>query len=100
MNKKIFADKAQLKLFLRMGIGYLAVSLFGALVTHPDQFLQVYLLNETWMAIYIIAINYLFFVFVLPRLSTQRLMLSAWLIARQIFLLSVGMYLWRALGIT
>ena len=99
MSKNIFADKKQLILFLKIGVGYLALSLFGALVSHPDQFLQAYLLNETWMAIYVVAVNYIFFVSALPQLSTKRLLFSAWLIARQVFLFSVGMYMWRALGI-
>ena len=79
MSKNIFADKKQLILFLKIGVGYLALSLFGALVSHPDQFLQAYLLNETWMAIYVVAVNYILHVTTTEWLITLILIGLVWM---------------------
>jgi len=88
----------QLKLYLRIGLAYLSLWLFINLVTQTATFLPR-AVNEIWKAAYLVALNFLFFEFTLPRLSRKKILRSFFLIVLTIFLYSYILYAWRALGI-
>lgn len=96
---KTLAGKQQFKLYLRIGLAYLSLWLFIDLVTETATFLPR-AVNEFWKAAYIVTINYFFLEFTLPRLTTKKILRSFLLIVFTIFLYSLVLYLWRALGIT
>jgi two-component system, LytTR family, sensor kinase len=96
---KILTDKKQFRFYLWIGLAYLLLWLFVDLVSETETFLPRSV-NEIWRVVYIIAINYLFFEFTLPRLSRKKILRSFFLIAFTIFLYSYGLYTWRAFGIS
>jgi two-component system, LytTR family, sensor kinase len=96
---KILTDKKQFRFYLWIGLAYLLLWLFVDLVSETETFLPRSV-NEIWRVVYIIAINYLFFEFTLPRLSRNKILRSFFLIAFTIFLYSYGLYAWRAFGIS
>ncbi|CAN5508409.1 hypothetical protein BH10BAC2_BH10BAC2_37090 [soil metagenome] len=95
---KISGGKQQFKLYLRIGLAYLSLWLFIDLVSETATFFPR-AVNELWKSVYIITINYLFFEFTLPRLSSKKILRSFFLIVFTIFLYSYLLYVWRALGI-
>ncbi|MCW3463497.1 sensor histidine kinase [Chitinophaga nivalis] len=95
---KIVAFIKQFKFYLWVGLAYLFLMMLGMLSEGTDNF-AVRLVNQSWQAIYIVGINYLFFEHILPQLSRKRLGRSFLLLAGQIFLSSFGLYMWRQVGI-
>ncbi len=91
-------DRERFTFYIRVGAGYLLLWLFVDLVSHPASF-HKYFWNEIWRAVYIVAVNYLFFEYTLPKLSRKRILKSFFLLAAQFFLYSVGLYAWRSVGI-
>jgi sensor histidine kinase YesM len=96
---KISANKRQLRFYLRIGLGYLLLWLFVDLVSETHTFFPR-AVNEIWKAVYLVAVNYLFFEFVLPRLSRKKILLSFLLIVCMFCLYSCILYAWRSLGIS
>lgn len=91
-------DIKRFKFYIRIGLAYLFLWLFIDLVSHPALFPK-YFLNETWRAIYIVIVNYLFFEYTLLNLSKKRILTSIFLLIVQIILYSAGLYAWRHTGI-
>ncbi|MFN8343657.1 MAG: histidine kinase [Spirosomataceae bacterium] len=91
-------DRERLKLYLRIGGAYVLLWLFVDLVSHPKLFHQ-YLRNEIWRGVYMIAVNYLFFEYILPKIGRKRIFKSFLRLAFQLFLCSAGLYIWRSVGI-
>jgi len=88
----------RLRLYLWIGLAYLALWLVVDLASHPGSF-RLWFWNEIWRVPYIIFVNYLFFEHCLPQLSRKRLLRSLLLLTGQFLLYSFGLYGWRSLGI-
>ncbi|MEP6845507.1 MAG: histidine kinase [Panacibacter sp.] len=96
---KILTDKKQLKFYLWSGLAYLLLWLFVDLVSETATFLPR-AANEIWRAVYIVALNYLFFEFALPALTRKKILQSLLVVVCMIFLYSYFFYLWRYFGIS
>jgi len=72
---KTAVSNKQFRFYLKIGLGYLLLWLFVDLVSETHTFFPR-AANETWKAVYLVAVNYLFFEFVLPRLSRKKILLS------------------------
>ena len=96
---EITANKKQFRFYLWIGLGYLLLWLFVDLASETATFFPR-AVNETWKAVYIVAINYLFFEFILPRISGKKIFQSFFLIVFTFCLYSSLLYAWRALGIS
>lgn len=55
--------------------------------------------NEFWRSIYIVAINFFLFEYVIPQCSRKKILRTFFLIISQFFIYSVGLYIWRSIGI-
>jgi hypothetical protein len=95
---KITGHIMRLRLYLWIGLAYLALWLIVDLASHPDTF-RLWFWNEIWRVPYIVFINYLFFEHCLPQLSRKRIVRSILLLFGQFLLYSFGLYGWRSLGI-
>src|SRR3954462_465205 len=88
----------QFKFYLWVGLAYLGLWLFVDLTSHPESFF-LRAANELWRLFYIVAINYLFLEYTIPRLSRKHIIRSFFLLLFQLLLYSWCLYAWRALGI-
>jgi two-component system, LytTR family, sensor kinase len=98
MNSNI--DTKRLKLFAWIGLAYLCLWLLSDLANYPDTFFPR-IANNIWRAIYIVALNFIFFEYTLKYVSLKRrkILLSALILAIQLLLFSFGLYAWRSIGI-
>jgi two-component system, LytTR family, sensor kinase len=95
---KMHFARERYKFYIVVGLIYLLLWIFNALVKYPENFV-LRSINEVWRSIFIIALNYLLFEYIIPQLSWKRIFRSVFLLALQIFLMSLGLYIWRALGV-
>ena len=84
--------------YLWTGTAYLFLVTFIEFGQYGGLFL-LHLLNSLWQTVYILAVIYLFFEYILLRISRKRILFSIFLLIVQIFLFSFGLYAWRQLGI-
>ena len=94
---KLFVNRKQHRFYLWVGLAYLILWLFNAYAKYPEEFWRR-ALNEVWRTSYIVALNFLFFEYILPSLSRKKILRSFFLIVAQIFLMSWGLYIWRSIG--
>lgn len=99
-NLKITVDKKRLAFFGWVGAAYMLVWMFSDLVQYPKEFLPRSI-NEIWRAVYITAVNFLFFEYTLAFIQLKRgkIIASVLAVAGQFLLFSFGAYAWRGLGI-
>jgi len=97
-RNKIQANKKKVTFYLWVGLASCVISILGDISTTPSDFLK-WSANEAWHTVYITAINYLFFEYILPRLSVKKFGRSVLLLMAQIFVTSYGLYTWRDIGI-
>ena len=97
---KVSINRERVKLFVYIGLAYLALWLFGDLLGHPETFLKR-VVNNTWLISYLVVINFILFEFVLPyiKLNWKRILAGLFLLWALLMLYSFGLYGWRALGI-
>ena len=97
--KKLF-DIKRFRLYLWVGIVWLIFWLLHTAVSFPDV-AGDRALNEIWRAIYIVAVNYLFFEYTLPRIkfTGRKFFISVLLLFAQVMLYTFGLYAWRSIGI-
>lgn len=95
---KTLIDIKRFKIYIWIGVAYLLLWIFHDLIKYPESFVKR-AVNEIWRAGYIIFVNYLFFEYVLKKLSRKRIFRSLFLLAMQLFLYSAGLYVWRSIGI-
>lgn len=88
----------QFRFYLWVALGYLGLQMFIDLTHSPEPFFLA-TIDEIWKLFYIIAINYFFLEYTIPKLSWKRAFTSFFLLVFQILLYSWGLYTWRALGI-
>ena len=87
-----------MRFYLWTGLAYFTIGVLFSLHA-PKTTFGKHFLNELWSAVYILAVNYWFFEYSLPRLSFRRLGRSILLIIFQIILYSWMAFAWRQLGI-
>jgi two-component system, LytTR family, sensor kinase len=101
---KLSLNIQRYKFYLWVGAAYLLIWLFNSLTNYPDTF-GVRFLNETWRAIYVTAVNYFFFEKTMPFVRRKRrfflynivlFLIAVWI---QFMIGSLGLYLWRGIGI-
>ena len=97
-RKKGLIDLNRFKFYVWVGLAYLLLWLFSELVSYPETF-QPRFWNNTWRAVYIVVVNYVFFEYTLPHLSRRHIFRSLLLLAGQFLLYSFGLYGWRSLGV-
>jgi two-component system LytT family sensor kinase len=95
---KKLINRERVILYLCIGMAFLLVWTFYSIANHPET-LPGRILNEVWRVIYLIAANYFFFEYSLPRMGRKHIVRTILLIAAQVFIFTVGLYAWRALGI-
>jgi two-component system, LytTR family, sensor kinase len=100
MNKltNIAANRRQFTFYLWIGVASLALSVLSDLSDTPEKFFKM-ALNETWRAIYIVALNYFFFEYILYKLSWKRIGRSVWFLLLLLLINVLGLYTWRSIGI-
>lgn len=92
------------KFYLWTGSAYLLIWLFNALISYPETF-GTRTLNETWRAVYITIVNFVFFEYVIPFVTKKRrfiiynIFLSLFTLWIMAMICSFGLYVWRAIGI-
>ncbi len=97
-RKKGWLDLKRLTFYAYVGLAYMLPWLLSDWVSHPDTF-AARLVNNIWRALYIVAVNYIFFEHILPALSGKRIFRSLLLLAAQFLLYSFGQYFWRTIGV-
>jgi two-component system LytT family sensor kinase len=95
---KITIDKERVKLYQGIALGFIAIGLFTDLAIHPEAFWPN-LLNGLWGTIYILVLSYIFFEYSIPRFSWKRFGSALFSIFAYLFLYSVGLYIWRHIGV-
>jgi sensor histidine kinase YesM len=92
------------KFYLWVGAAYLLLWLCNSIISYPDTF-AVRALNDSWRAIYIITVNYIFFELIMPFVRKKRrfyiynivlFLFVLWIISMAC---SFGLYVWRGVGI-
>jgi len=100
-NRRKRADaKKRISFYLWVGLAFFSLNFFGDLVRFPET-VVARLVNNLWVVIYVIAVNFIFFEYTLPsmRLTWQRILLAPLLIFGHLLLYSVGLYVFRNIGI-
>lgn len=97
---KLSIERERVKLFVYIGLAYLALWLFGDLMSNPQTFPKK-VVNNIWLIAYLVVLNFILFEFVLPfiRLNWKRILAGLFLLWALLMLYSFGLYGWRALGI-
>jgi two-component system, LytTR family, sensor kinase len=91
-------DIKRFKLYLWIGLSFLALRLLADLAGQPQTFWER-TLNKIWGAAYVTVLNYFLFEYTLPRLSWKRTGRSLLLLLAHVFLYSWGLYAWKCIGI-
>lgn len=92
-------------LYIRIGAYWAALWLFSYLVAHPLAEFPRWFVNEIWRAIYLIALNFIFFEYALPSIREKRkyflirIFLSLFVLWVMLMLYTFGLYAWRHIGI-
>jgi two-component system, LytTR family, sensor kinase len=97
---KTLTDIKRVKFYLQLGGAFLLLRLIIDLVNHPGLFLK-YAVNELWLFIYVIVLNYILFEYTIPfiKLTWKRVLIGLLLIWVHIMLYSFGLSAWRHFGI-
>ncbi|UPK69828.1 sensor histidine kinase [Chitinophaga filiformis] len=96
---KILSGIKRYELYVWLAPAFLLLNLLGDIVEHRSDFPQR-AVNETWLACYVIVMNYRLLEYTLPGMSLKRFFRSVLLILPYFFSYSLGLFLWRALGVT
>ena len=92
-------DRERFRVYLRIGAYYLGLTVFADLF-NSDPFFTV-VLNNTWLVVYLIVLNYLFFERVLPFLKFRwkSILIVPVILFVLLMFCSFGFYGWRSLGV-
>jgi two-component system, LytTR family, sensor kinase len=91
-------DIKQFRFYLVTGGLFLLIWILNVLATYRDQFVARSA-NYLWATLYVIVINFILFEYTLPRLSWKKFFLSFFLLFVHLLLYSLGLYVWRTIGI-
>ena len=95
---KTLIDIKRFRFYLWVGLSFLLLWLLKELAKNPDTFNER-AVNNIWRIAYVIVVNYFLFEYTIPKLSRKRIFTSLLLITAHILLYSVGLYVWRDIGI-
>jgi two-component system LytT family sensor kinase len=101
---KTVVDTNKLVFYIWVGLTYMLLAFFGDLARYPGTFI-VKLLNEIWRAAYAVAVNFIFYEYALPYIRRRRkyilwrILVALLVLFAELILYSLGMYLWRTIGI-
>jgi two-component system, LytTR family, sensor kinase len=101
MRIKISINNNRFQLYLWLGAGYLLLWVFGDLLHERDTFWRR-VINNIWLVSYLTFLNFILFEYSLPfiRLTWKRMLTAPFLLFAQFLMYSLGLYLWRYIGIT
>lgn len=93
-------SKERFKLYLKIGLAFLALQLFINLVSSPDSFFKR-ALNDFWLISYLVIANFILFEYTFPfiKITWKRLLATPFLLFTHIIFYSFGLYAWRLIGI-
>jgi two-component system LytT family sensor kinase len=96
---KLPIDKERFKIYIKIGVVYLGLSMFGELVENPGTFLQGSL-NNLWLVCYVVVINYILFEHSVPYITFRwrRILLVPVILFIYMMLYSFGFYAWKSIG--
>ena len=92
---KALLNIRRFQLYAWIGLAFLLVSSLAKIAQYPNEAGRR-IIDDCWRIGYVTILNYVFFEYTLPRLRWKRFM--RYIIAH-LFLYSVGLYLWRQVGI-
>jgi two-component system, LytTR family, sensor kinase len=92
-------DIKQFRLYLWIALGYLCLMLFNDAVNRPDHYCYR-ILDHIWRIAYVTVLHYVLFEYTLKGLNSKTVPRTLVLLMIHLFLYGVGLYLWRAFGIT
>src|SRR5215217_3629603 len=101
---KIAIDRRRFKFYLWVGLVYMFFWLMFDLAKYPGTFIERFF-NNIWRTIYIIAINFMFWEYILSFVLRKRKyllynillgLLALWV---QMMLCSFGLFVWRLIGV-
>ncbi|HMJ48267.1 MAG TPA: histidine kinase [Ferruginibacter sp.] len=95
---KLEIDIKRFWFYLLVGLAFLVVLTLSYIHRFPDTW-EARGVNEIWRIAYIIILNYFLFEYTLRNFNRKRIFISILLLLGHIFLYSVGLYVWRAIGI-
>lgn len=101
---KLSINIKRLKFYLWVGAAYLLIWLFHIVINYPDT-LASRVLNETWRAVYITFVNFVFFEYVMGFILKKRryflfnIVLFVFALWLMLMVCSFGLYVWRGIGI-
>jgi two-component system LytT family sensor kinase len=101
---KLAINIQRFRFYLWVGAGYLLIWLFNSVINYPDTF-AARALNETWRAVYITIVNFVFFEFVMRFILKKRrffiynIVLFVFAFWLMLMVCSFGLYVWRGIGI-
>ncbi len=100
LNSKPAVNKRGLKFYLWIGLAFLVLWLFNSLINYPSEFLPR-AVNETWRAVFIVLINFIFFEYSLPSIKVRwrRIPVAILFILVNVFVFSFALHTWRFIGI-
>ncbi len=92
-------DRERFKVYFRIGAFYLGLTVLGDLFQSQPFFAVV--LNNSWLIIYLIVLNYIFYERILPliKFTWRRILVTPVIIFALLMLCSFGFYGWRSLGV-
>ena len=98
MKTSIITER--LKLYMRIGLSFLLLNLFGDLIENPDTFFKR-VVNNIWLVGYLWVLNYILFEYTFPfiKLSWKRILIAPFLLFTHLLFYSFGLYAWRFIGI-
>ncbi|MET7001489.1 sensor histidine kinase [Chitinophaga defluvii] len=87
------------KLYVWLIPAYLLLHLLADILEGAGNFPER-AVNQTWLAVYLSVVNYWLLEYTLPGLSWKKLLSAIFLLLLYCFLLSIGFFIWRQLGVT
>jgi two-component system, LytTR family, sensor kinase len=98
---KTSVNKKRFILYLWIGLVYFLLRLMADLASDSDATFAQRLFNNLWLAVYVTALNFIFFEYTVPyiKFTWRRLLPSLFLIWVHLMLYSYGIFAWRFVGI-
>jgi hypothetical protein len=98
---KTSVNKRRFTLYLWIGLIYLFLRLMSDLASDSDATFAQRLLNNSWLAIYVTVLNFIFFEYTVPyiKFTWRRILPSLFLIWVHLMFYSYGIFGWRFVGI-
>lgn len=96
-KRQVLVNKKRFTFYVWIGLAFLLLSVLGELSHGVDTF-PVRALNDAWMMVFIVALNYFFYEYTWPRLSSKRVGWSILLLLGQLVLLLLCLCIWRGIG--